>query len=134
MPCIDLKVIAQVPTNFFHCMHCEQLFRQAGISEPVHDSVGGQYPEDFLQDALDLADWLHDLQQSHQKYLRIEVIDPQSIQGFYFSLRHWVRRYPAFIISHRKVYVGWDREALDRILHAYLPQAVAERSVQGRGG
>ena len=48
--------------------------------------------------------------------MRIRVIDPQSGLGFYKCLRHWVRRYPAFIVGGRKRYVGWDREELEAVL------------------
>jgi hypothetical protein len=48
--------------------------------------------------------------------LSIKVIDPQSLPGFLKSLRHWVRRYPTFIINGREKYTGWDRDALEALL------------------
>jgi len=48
------------------------------------------------------------------------AIDLQSFEGFLKSMRHWVRRYPAFIVAGRKEYVGWDKAALDRILRARI--------------
>ena len=118
MPRIDLQVVALVPTNFFHCMHCEKIFQQAGLGAQVHRSELEKYPEDVIQDAEKLAEWLFDLAQREKDRIRIRVIDPQSIRGFLLSFRHWVRSYPAFIVNHRKAYTGWDREVLDRILQA----------------
>ncbi|TFH37549.1 MAG: hypothetical protein E4G99_02355 [Anaerolineales bacterium] len=118
MPSIDLQVLAPVPIHFVQCMHCEQFFQQAGIGAQVHRSELEQYPEDFIQDAENLAGWLFDLAQRESDRIRIRVIDAQSIQGFLLSIRHWVRGYPAFIVNRRKAYIGWDREVLDRILQA----------------
>jgi hypothetical protein len=118
MPSIRLQVVALVPTNFFHCMHCEQFFQHAGIGEKVHRAEIEQYPETVIQDAARLAEWIFDLTQRYGDRLRIQVIDPQSLKGFLLCLRFWVRSYPAFIMQGRKAYVGWDREALDCILQA----------------
>jgi hypothetical protein len=116
MPSIDLRVIAPIPTHFFHCLHCEQLFMQAGIGQKVHRSAVEEYPEAVIQDAGRLAEWLHDLVQRYGNRIEIQVIDLQSIQGFFLSLRHRAHSYPAFIVGRRKAYVGWDREALDHVL------------------
>lgn len=121
MPSISLQVVAPVLTDFFHCMHCEQFFQQAGIGEKVHRAELEQYPEDVIQDAAKLAEWLFDLAQRYGDRFRIQVINPQSLQGFLLSLRHWVRSYPAFIVKDRKAYIGWDRKALDRVLQEYAP-------------
>ena len=126
MPNIHLQVIAPVPTTFFHCMHCEEFFQLAGIGEKVHRVELEQYPETFIQDAAKLAEWLFDLAQRYGDRLRIQVVDPQSLQGFFLCMRFWVRRYPAFIMQGRKVYVGWEREALERILQDHpskLPES-----------
>jgi len=120
MPKTRLQVIAPVLTNFFHCMHCEQFFQQAGIGEQVHRTDLEQYPEDFLRDAARLAEWLFDLAERYGDRFWIQVIDPQSLQGFFLSLRHRVRSYPSFIVKDWKAHVGWDRAALDRILQENL--------------
>lgn len=121
MPGIRLRVVAPTPTNFFHCLHCEQWFQQAGIGEKVHRVELEQYPEPIIEEAAKLTEWLIDLAQRYGDRLRIQVIDPQSLQGFFLCLRFWVRSYPAFIIKDHKAYVGWEREALDRILQEYAP-------------
>jgi hypothetical protein len=38
--------------------------------------------------------------------------------GFWKSLRHWVRRYPTFIVNGDRKHVGWDQDALERLLQA----------------
>jgi hypothetical protein len=44
------------------------------------------------------------------------VIDAQSILGFYKSLRHWVRKYPTFIVEGQETYTGWDKKQLETLL------------------
>jgi hypothetical protein len=58
---IYLQVIAPVITNFYHCMHCEHIFGQAGIAQQVHQEEINGYPEDVKQDFTRLADWLFEI-------------------------------------------------------------------------
>jgi hypothetical protein len=70
----------------------------------------------MLDEAGRLSAWLQDLSARYGEQLRIHIIDPQSPEGFFKSLRYWVRRYPTFIIDRRAKYTGWDRTALERLL------------------
>ena len=97
-------------------MHCESLYDLGGLGQKVHTNIRSQYPSDLLEDERRLADWVWELCDRYGDRLLIRVIDPQSGLGFYKCLRHWVRRYPAFIIGGRKRYVGWDREELEAVL------------------
>jgi hypothetical protein len=105
-----------MPTDFFHCSHCEQLFAVTSIGAAVHREIKADYPSDMLEDAGRLAAWLQDLSTRYGERLHIRVIDPQSLEGFVKSLRYWVRRYPAFIIDRRAKYIGWEPASLDRLL------------------
>ncbi|KPK88338.1 MAG: hypothetical protein AMJ88_19195 [Anaerolineae bacterium SM23_ 63] len=80
MPPISLQVIAPVMTNFYHCIHCEQIFNQAGMGQQVHQEEIDQYPEDVRQDFTRLADWLFEIAHQYGDQIRIQVIDPQSIE------------------------------------------------------
>jgi hypothetical protein len=119
MPHVSVEVIAPVLTNFFHCAHCEQIFEHAGIGRQVHQAEL-EYPEDVKQEATRLADWLTELAYRYGDQLRIRVIDTQSLEGFFKSVRYWVRMYPAFIIDGREKIIGWDRAALEGALQARL--------------
>jgi hypothetical protein len=74
------------------------------------------YPPQILEEAGRLSAWLQELSAKCGKQLRIRVIDPQSPEGLYKSLRYWVRTYPTFIINGRKKYTGWDPEALEQLV------------------
>jgi hypothetical protein len=116
---ISVKVIAPVPTNFFHCMHCEQLFHYAGIGQQTHQEVLDQYPEEFKEEVSHLAEILFEMNHRFRDRIYIQVIDPQSLEGFFLSLRYWVRRYPTFIVNGCKAFVGSDQEDLEKMLDAY---------------
>jgi hypothetical protein len=111
-----LEVLVHVPTDFFHCLHCEQVFGATGIGAEVRREVREDYPSPILEESARLSAWLHDLAVRFGKQLCIRVIDPQSPEGFFKSLRYWVRHYPTFIINRRRKYTGWDREAMERLL------------------
>ena len=117
---VSVQVIAPALTNFFHCMHCEQIFDQAGIGRQMHEEEIEQYPEDFKQDSARLANWLVDLAHRYGDQIHIRVIDPQSPEGFLKSVRYWVRRYPTFIVDGHEKVTGWDQAVLDAVLQARL--------------
>jgi hypothetical protein len=119
-----LEVLAYVPGDFFHCSHCERLFDVAGIGASVHREIHTSYPPAMLEEARRLATWLQDLSARYGERLRIRVVDAQSLEGFFKSLRYWVRRYPAFIIDRRTKYAGWEHAALDRLLEEHMAQIV----------
>lgn len=111
---IHLEVLAHVPTDFFHCMHCERVFAEAGVGAAVRQESRAGYPSQILDEAQRLSAWLADLSARCGERLHIRVIDPQSPEGLYKSLRHWVRTYPTFVIDGQTKVVGWDFEALER--------------------
>ena len=126
-----LEVLAHIPTDFFHCLHCERLFAAAGVGAPVRQEIQAEYPPEMLQDAERLGIWLQDLVARYGERLRIRIVDPQSPEGFYKSVRYWVRRYPTFVINYGQKYTGWETAALDRLLEEHMARG-AYRD-QGRG-
>ena len=119
---ILLRVLAHVPTDLYHCSHCERLFDAAGIAAQLHGEIQSSYPPEILEQAERLTAQLHELSFHYGDRLHIRVLDPQSPEGFWLALRYWVRRYPTFIVHGHKV-VGWDRDALDRLLSEHISQS-----------
>jgi len=119
---VSIEVIAPVLTEFYHCLHCETIFDQAGLGRRVHGEQINDYPEDIKEDFLRLSNWLVELAHRYGDAVRIRLIDPQSLEGFLKSMRYWVRRHPAFIINGHKGYAGWDKAALDRLLQAHISE------------
>jgi hypothetical protein len=116
-----LEVLAHIPTDFFHCSHCERLFDAADIGAPVRREMRSSYPPEMLEEAERLATWLLELAAHYGGQLHIRVVDPQSVEGFFKSLRYWVRRYPTFIIDRRAKYTGWEPAAMERVLADRIP-------------
>jgi hypothetical protein len=115
-----LEVLAHIPTDFFHCSHCERLFDAADIGAAVRQEMRSTYPPGILAQAERLAAWLQALSAQHGEQLRIRIVDPQSMEGFFKSLRYWVRRYPTFIINRRTKYTGWGPAAVERLLEGLI--------------
>jgi len=75
-----------------------------------------EYPLNSKEEYLQLCDWIREQTRLYKVSLLIKLIDAQSILGFYKSLRHWVRKTPAFIVEGKETYTGWDRERLQSLL------------------
>jgi len=82
-----------------------------------------EYPQDLLDDQRQLAEWVWELCDRYGARLLIRVIDPQSAVGLFKSVRHWVRRYPTFIIDGHKRHVGWNKAGLEAVLEEALAEA-----------
>jgi hypothetical protein len=113
---VSLEVLAHVPADFFHCGHCECLFGVAGIGKSVHSEIQTSYPQDVLEEAKRLMEWLWTLSERYGECLRIRVVDLHSIEGFFNSLRYGLRRDPAFIVDGEATQTGWEPDALDQLL------------------
>lgn len=117
---IQLVVIAPVLTDFRHCAHCEFIFNQTQVGQETHKQILNEYPEDLKEDFIRLSAWLSELAHRYLNSLQIKLVDSQSFEGFIQSVRYWVRRYPAFIISGSEKYVGWDKVSLDQALQKHI--------------
>ena len=126
-----LEVLAHIPTDFFHCLHCERLFDAAGMGASVHREIQADYPPEILQDAERLGIWLQDLSARYSERLHIRVVDPQSPEGFFKSVRYWVRRYPAFVINRQIKHTGWETAALDRLLEEQMARDASRDQRRG---
>ena len=127
---IQVDVIAPVLTNFFHCMHCEQIFNHANVGQQFHQEELDQYPEDFIEETVKLANLLDELIQRYDNQIHIRVIDPQSPEGLIKSIRYWVRKYPSFIINRQVKITGLDLPKLERVFQTYLGDGEIEQGVE----
>ncbi len=107
---INLEVVTRVLTTFGHCRHCEVIFDEADIAQKHHQKDVNEYPPDLAEEYLRLSDWIRELTHLYQHRLLIRIIDAQSLLGIYKSLRHWIRRYPAFIVEGKETCHGLGQE------------------------
>ncbi|MDH4265683.1 MAG: hypothetical protein OEW45_08600 [Deltaproteobacteria bacterium] len=93
---------------------------QVGLKEKRDNRDLNEYPEDLKEDYLFLSGWIKELSQKYREKILIKVIDVQSFQGVYKSIRYGVHRYPSFIVDKKKKYTGKDKNELDALLQQYL--------------
>lgn len=98
-----VEVVAYAPTAFYHCTHCEVVWKETGFSEGLHEEqVKHALPPDLMQDYQAVSDWVRHLLKTHCDWVMIRVIDAASLEGFWKSARYGLGRYPAVIVSGRR--------------------------------
>ncbi|MBI4316191.1 MAG: hypothetical protein HZB20_07335 [Chloroflexi bacterium] len=104
-----IEIVAYAPTAFYHCTHCEVVWKETGFSEGLHEEqVRSALPPDMLQDYQAVSDWVRRLLRVHCDAVVVKVIDAASLEGFWKTARHRLGRYPAVIVGGRKRFVGAD--------------------------
>ncbi len=116
MSTVNIEIIAPLISGAKHCQHCENFLDDAGISQRIQEEELKSYPEEMWRDYARLSQIVRDLSQRYGSQLRITLIDPHSPMGLWKSVRHWVRRYPTFIVNGHAKYAGWDVGPLDALL------------------
>jgi hypothetical protein len=113
---IRLDVIAHTFQGIALCSACELVMADAGVGESPTERALEQYPREWQEEYQRLSDWVYELAGRYGDQILVKVIDPQSPEGLFKSLRYRVRRYPTWVVNGKKRVVGWDREALDAVL------------------
>lgn len=125
---VAVEVIAHVPTGYYHCTHCEVVWHELGLGQKVHrEQLDAGIPDDLRRVLAELTGWLEALQRRYGDRVALKVIDVASLHGFYASLRHRVRRYPAIIIDGRQVVAGGDYARAEALLEARLGMVADHR-------
>jgi hypothetical protein len=115
---IRVEIIAPLVSGVNHCQRCTPFMDGAGLSERINRDELSSVPEEMWREYARLSDLVRDLSQRYGSRLQITLIDPHTPMGLWKSIRHWVRRYPTFIVNGRDTYTGWDANALDSLLQA----------------
>ena len=118
---VRLEVIAPTFEGLGMCASCELVLARAGTGENPVTRAFEEYPQEWQDDYRRLTEWVYDLAGRYGDRLLVKVIDPQSPEGLFKSLRYRVRRYPTFVINGRKKVVGWHREHLEAALASMFP-------------
>jgi hypothetical protein len=118
MAIVDVEVIAPLISGVRHCQRCQPFLEDAGLSASIQEQELGSYPEEMWRDYTRLSSLVRDLAQRYGDQVRITLIDPHTPMGFLKSVRHWVRRYPTFIVKGRGKYTGWDEGSVVSLVRA----------------
>jgi hypothetical protein len=124
---IRLEIVTKVITNFNHCRHCEIFFDQAGLNKKFHQKEMEEYPQDLKEEFIKLSDWIRELTRLYKHRLLIKLIDVQSLEGIYKSLRYRIRAYPTFIVEGKETYAGWDKNQLEGLLDKYIKASLSSK-------
>ncbi len=95
-----------------------------GIGDKVHNEEINEYPEWLREEYLRVCTWAREVAERYRGAVLIRIVDPESLVGIWRLIRHWIRRYPTFLVDGQK-FVGWESE----------PELLAEveRRLQARG-
>lgn len=96
--------------------YAQQMFDEGGLRAKYESH---QYPEEIWEEYQRLMRWVSDLARDYRQRVQIRLIDPRSFLGLYKSFRHWVWRYPSFIVSGN-VYTGWERDEVEALIQEHL--------------
>jgi hypothetical protein len=103
---ITVEVIAYAPTAFYHCTHCEVVWKEVGMGDRVHrEQVNSALPDDLRADYQALSNWAQQLVERACGRVVLKVVDAASVEGFIKSLRYRARRYPTVIVQGENPYV-----------------------------
>ncbi len=118
---ITIEVIVYAPTAFFHCMHCELVWREAGAAPDFRrEQLQSSIPEDLKEDYQRLSDWVRGLREIYGDQVRFRIVDAASLEGWWKSLRYGVRRYPAVIVDGKEKSIGPDFDRAEEIIRRRL--------------
>jgi hypothetical protein len=97
---VMVEVVAYAPTGFYHCTHCEIIFKEQGIGDKIHaEQLQSAMPEELMRDYAQVSRWVNTLVDRFGDRVAVKVIDAASIEGVWKAMRHSLRRYPVAIIA-----------------------------------
>jgi hypothetical protein len=108
-----IEIVAYAPTAYYHCTHCEVVWKETGFSEGLHEEqVKSALPADLLNDYQAVSEWVRRLMKIHCDQVVVKVIDAASLEGFWKTARHGLGRYPAVMVGGRR-FMGTDFSAAE---------------------
>ena len=121
---ITIEVVAYAPVTFFHCMHCELIWEETGVtSRGRREQLDTCLPDDLKQHYQQLSDWVRRMVGAYDGLIRFRIIDAASVEGWIKSLRYGVRRYPAVIVDGREKSIGTEFERATALIERRLAVA-----------
>jgi hypothetical protein len=104
-----VEIVAYAPTAFYHCQHCEVIWQETGFSKGLHaEQMMNSLPPDMIREYQAVSDWVRRLFKAHCDRVIVKVIDAASIEGFWKTVRHGLRHYPAVVVDGQARFSGTD--------------------------
>jgi len=100
---VVIEIVAYAPTAYSQCSPCEVVGRASGLSKSLHrEQWENSLPGDLAGDYLRLNDWVRGLFRAYGDRINVTLIDAASVEGFWKTLRHGIRRYPAIFVDGKQ--------------------------------
>lgn len=118
---IPIDVIAYAPAAFFHCLHCELIWRESPVrTRDRAEQLASSLPDDLRDQYQQLSDWVHRMLAAHGPRLKFRILDAASIAGFFTAVRYGVRQFPAVIVDGKERSVGAQFERATMLIDRRL--------------
>lgn len=121
---VRVEIVTYAPTEFFHCLHCEFVWRESGMGRRIHaEQRAAGLPPDLAEQFAQIARWAAALQARYGARIRFRVVDVASFEGMARVLRHRLTRFPAFLIDGTRCVQGADLDQITEAIAARLGRA-----------
>ncbi len=120
---LTVEIIAYAPTEFYHCTHCEVVWKAAEVSgvEKFHDeSLETSIPPELMKEYHHLSDWVINAAEHYGGQVVFKVVDAASVEGVFKSLKYRVRKYPAVVIDGKGKPIGEDFKQAETMIDQRL--------------
>lgn len=126
---VTVEIVAYAPSEFFHCLHCELVWRESGVGPRIHaEQRASALPPDLSEEYAELGRWAEAVVERFGDSVRLRIVDAVSLEGFYKVLRHRLQRLPSAIVNGRETYAGRDLEQITDAIQRHLGE-----SIHGKG-
>jgi len=78
-----------------------------GLSKKYDESMLKEYPKAVVEEHQKISEILVSLQRYFGEHLRLEIVDPQSPRGVWYSVRFRASKYPCFIVDGKVKFEGY---------------------------
>ncbi|MEW5718296.1 MAG: hypothetical protein AB1817_06715 [Chloroflexota bacterium] len=122
-----VEIIAYAPTQYFHCQHCELVWDQArvdGVKKFHNDAMETSMPPEMMREYQSLSDWVVQTVKRYNGRVTFRIVDAASLEGVWKTIRHGVRKYPAFVIEGRDKLTGTDFAQVEARINQRLSSQV----------
>jgi len=110
---VTVEIVAYAPTEFFHCLHCEFIWRETGVGPKIHaEQRASALPPPLAEEYARLGSWACEIQERFGSRVELRVTDVVSLEGFFKVIRHQLRHLPSVIVSGRHVYSAGSLEGV----------------------
>src|SRR2546428_434616 len=127
---VTVEVVAYTPTEFFHCMHCEVVWREGGIGQKIHaEQRASALPANLADEYAHLGAWAMDLADRYGERVRIQIVDAVSLEGVFKTLRYRLGKLPAIVVDGRERCDATDLERASELVAVRVGDRARELSL-----